>query len=493
MLILRYINQSKMAYRYGSRSQITFLPDSIEKYVTEEDPVRVYDAFIDALDLKELGIELDENAVGNSCYYPITMLKILIYGYSYGWRSSRKIERALHHNMSFVWLAGGLKPDHKTISNFRKEHKALIKRVLIQCARLCMRLGLIEGNILFVDGSKFRANAGNNQTKSIDTWERYKRHIETRIEDLLDECQKIDESEKESLVSINKELQNKERLKGKIGQLLEEMRQSPSSNKEQERINGTDPDCKIMKGRHGSHAGYNGQIVTDDTHGLIVSADASTSRNDLNELSKQINLAEQTLEKPCENVCADAGYSSLNDITPLIQEGKTVVVPNNKQAQKEPKENKFERNVFCYDPIEDTYTCPENKELYRANCSTDKKRIEYRMKAPSACRSCIHFGVCTSSKSGRRLYRQIYEENKELLEKIYESQEGQLLYARRKMRVEHPFGHIKHNLGARSFLLRGIEGVNAELSLLGTCFNIARMITIMGGVQVLVPILRNNT
>ncbi len=481
-----------MAYRYGNRSQITFLPDSIEKYVTEEDPVRVYDAFIDALDPKELGIELDENAVGNSCYDPITMLKILVYGYSYGWRSSRKIERALHHNMSFVWLAGGLKPDHKTISNFRKEHKAMIKRVLSQCARLCIRLGLIEGNSLFVDGSKFRANAGNNQTKSIDAWEGYKRHIENRIEDLLDECQKIDENEKESLVSISKELQNKERLKGKIGQLLEDMRQSPSSKKEQERINGTDPDCKIMKGRHGSHAGYNSQIVTDDTHGLIVSADASTSRNDLNELSKQINLAEQTLEKSCKNVCADAGYSNLNDITPLIQEGKTVVVPNNKQAQREPKENKFDKNAFCYDPIEDTYTCPENKELYRANCSTDKKRIEYRMKAPSACRSCIHFGVCTSSKSGRRLYRQFHEENKELLEKIYESQEGQLLYARRKMRVEHPFGHIKNNLGARSFLLRGIEGVNAELSLLGTCFNIARMITIMGGVQVLVPILRNN-
>lgn len=114
------------------------------------------------------------------------------------------------------------------------------------------------------------------------------------------------------------------------------------------------------------------------------------------------------------------------------------------------------------------------------------------MKTPSSCRSCVHFGVCTSSKAGRRLYRQIFEEHYELLEKIYESQEGQLLYARRKIRVENPFGHIKNNLGARSFLLRGIEGVNAELSLLATCFNIARMITIMGGVQV-VPILRNNS
>ncbi len=92
-----------MAYKYGNRSQLTFLPDCIEKYVTEEDPVRVYDAFVDALNPKELGIEIDENAVGNASYDPVTMIKILIYGYSYGWRSSRKLERALHHNLSFIW------------------------------------------------------------------------------------------------------------------------------------------------------------------------------------------------------------------------------------------------------------------------------------------------------------------------------------------------------------------------------------------------------
>ena len=120
-----------MAYKYGNRSQLTFLPECIEKYVTEDDPVRVYDAFVDALNPKELGIEIDENAVGNACYDPVAMIKILVYGYSYGWRSSRKLERALHHNLSFIWLAGGLKPDHKTISNFRKEHKKSLKKVYI--------------------------------------------------------------------------------------------------------------------------------------------------------------------------------------------------------------------------------------------------------------------------------------------------------------------------------------------------------------------------
>ena len=104
-----------MAYKYGTRKQITFLPDSIEKYVSEDDPVRVYDAFIDAINLNELGLEINSSNVGNSSYDPVAMLKVLVYGYSYGWRSSRKLERALYHNLSFIWLAGGLKPDHKTM------------------------------------------------------------------------------------------------------------------------------------------------------------------------------------------------------------------------------------------------------------------------------------------------------------------------------------------------------------------------------------------
>jgi len=479
-----------MAYIYGNREQITFLPDTIENHITKEDPVRIYDAFIDAIPNKELGIVLNENAVGNASYDPITMLKIVVYGYSYGWRSSRKLERALYHNLSFIWLAGGLKPDHKTISKFRSENKEILKNVLKQCARMCVKLGLIDGNILFVDGSKFRGNAGKNQTKTVATWEKYRAHVEQRIEELLEECQKIDEEEKEkdSLVKINKELNSKEKLKTKIDQLLQEIQASASESKGEEKINGTDRDCQIMKGRQGSHTGYNGQIVTDDVHGLIVSADITTSKNDLNQLKKQIEKAEETLEKPAENVCADAGYSSVEDIKPLLDEGKTVIVPNNKQAQKEPREDRFGKNAFTYNPDKDTYTCPSGEEMYRCQYRKERNRIEYRMKTPSVCKRCIHFGECTSSDMGRRIYRLIHEEIKEKLEKAYESEKGQEIYAKRKMRVEHPFGHIKRNLGAGAFLLRGLAGVNAELSILGTCFNIARMITIMGGVR---PLLEN--
>src|SRR5690606_30211027 len=157
--------------------------------------VRVYDTFIDCLDFEGLGIAMNSNAVGNSSYNPKTMLKILVYSYSYGWRSSRKIERALHHNLSFMWLSGGLKPAFKTIANFRKNNKESLKEVLVHCARLAMKLNLIEGNTLFTDGSKFRANAGNRESKSLETWTNYKSHIEANIIRLLEESNSIDEAD----------------------------------------------------------------------------------------------------------------------------------------------------------------------------------------------------------------------------------------------------------------------------------------------------------
>lgn len=474
-----------MSYRYGDRNQITFLPDSIEDYVSAEDPVRVYDAFIDALDLKALGITLNERAVGNSAYDPVTMLKVLVYGYSYGWRSSRKLERALHHNMSFIWLSGGLKPDHKTISHFRKTHLEVLKSVLVQCARMCVKLGLIEGNTLFVDGSKLRANAGKGETRSIDAWKKYKQAVERHIDELMQEAQKLDEQESESLVAIDKSLRSKEKLKEKIANLLKE----EDDDQRQGPVNGTDPDSRIMKGRQGSHSSYNTQVVTDEKNGLIVSSDVTCSNNDLNQLSKQINQADQTLQKPSDTVCADAGYSSLDDMAPLVEGGKQVVVPTNKQVQKTGIDNPFAPENFTYNEETDTYTCPNDKVSYKGIYRHDGNRFEYRMPS-SACRSCRFYGVCTKAKTGRRIYRPFNHKIKEKLEKLYESHTGQAVYQKRKARVEHPFGYIKHNLGVNAFLLRGIEGVKAEFSLLSTAFNLTRMISIMGGVKPLLEYIR---
>lgn len=158
-----------MAYRHGDRRQNMLLPASIEQYIPQDAPVRAYDAFVDSLDFEQLGIKIEPDKTGCPQYAPQAMLKLLVYGYSYGVRSSRKLERESHYNLSFIWLIGGVKPDHKTIAEFRRMNKVALSNVLRQCARVCIELGLIEGNTLFVDGSKVRASACIDNTHGTGT------------------------------------------------------------------------------------------------------------------------------------------------------------------------------------------------------------------------------------------------------------------------------------------------------------------------------------
>ncbi len=216
-----------MAYRYGNRCQIALLPQSIEQYVPKDDPVRAYDAFVEALDLNELGIEINPNRVGNSEYDPKTMLKLFVYGYSYGTKSSRKLERETYHNMSFIWLMGGLKPDHKTIAEFRRKNKKAIQKVLKQCTRMCIKLDLIAGNGLFVDGTKIRANASASRTHEKTWYQEQLKDIDQRIEQLLQECEDVDEQEEHlgSFVAMDKELAKATTSKSTIENVLSEFKE----------------------------------------------------------------------------------------------------------------------------------------------------------------------------------------------------------------------------------------------------------------------------
>lgn len=463
-----------MAYRYGSRFQLGLFPQSIEDYVAKEDPVRVYDAFAESLDFKALGIDLDEHQVGNSEYDPKAMLKLLVYGYSYGLKGSRKLERACHHNVSFIWLMGGLKPDHKTISEFRRRHKAALKRVLKQCVRLCLKLDLIAGNILFVDGSKIRANAGRSKTYDRAYYEQRLAEVDHRIEELLEECEQIDQQEEGlgSSVAVDKELAQAERLQEKIREALEGFKEGG-----REKVNLTDPDCAVMHSVQGSHASYNVQSVVDEKHGLIVHAEAVSATSDLNQFAEQIEKAQEVLEKRCEVACADAGYADTEELKKIDEQGVQVVVPSQRQALHK-EEGPFSKSHFSYDREQDCYFCPQGQRLsYIGTDNTNGKR-HYQVEERTACHRCIYYGQCTSAKRGRKILRHALEELKEKFEAQYAA--SQEIYARRKARAELPFGHLKRNLKVDGFLLRGKAGAAAETSLLGTCFNLARMITIIG-------------
>jgi transposase len=464
-----------MAYRYGERRQQQLFPPSLEEYVPVDAPVRAYDAFVDALDLPGLGIALEPGKVGSPQYDPRAMLKLLLYGYSYGLRSSRKLERECHYNVAFMWLMGGLRPDHKTIAEFRRRHKEALAAVLKQCARLCIKLDLIEGNTLFVDGSKVRANAGFKNTWDARRGEKRLAQLDKRIAEILCECEAVDQGEADqgSLVKMSEELADQQVLRSQVKQILAQLDAESKTA-----LNTTDNDAVKVHGRQGAHVGYNLQNVVDEKHGLIVSTDVVNESNDIHQFAAQIEQAQETLGQPCQTACADCGYSDIDELEKVDAQDINVVVPTQRQASKK-EAGPFDVSRFTYDRERDGFVCPTGQVLKYRDTDVQKGRKVYQA-GGAVCRQCPHLGVCTSSNTGRKVTRLLKEDLREKLRQQYLAPANQQIYRLRKQKAELPFGHMKHNLHFGQFGLRGLEGVKAEASLAASCFNIARMITILG-------------
>jgi transposase len=475
-----------MAFKFGNnRDQATFLPPVMDDYVGPNDPVRVYDAFIDALDFGELGISLIPKA-GAERYEPRKMLKLIVYGTSYGDRSSRKLERACRHNLSYLWLMNGLQPDYRTIIRFRSDHKEAITKVLKQCVRMCVQMDLIEGNTLFLDGSKFRANASIAHTLNREDIEQELTEVERHIDELMAEAERLDQAEDglPSLVETQKKIEDRQQLADRMKDCLAllESEKRPS-------VNWVDPDSVKAKSRQGTHAMHNVQCVTDDQHGLIVQAEAVGEPNDNGQLLPQLKQAIENIGRSPEAVGTDSGYFNPAE-TKGIEENITVVMPSPQQTNEEKNPDMippgpFDKSHFQYDKERDVYICPEGKILNHQGVDSQRPhRHIYRADAQE-CNRCPHHGLCTSGHSGRKVIRSEYEDIIRKQEAVYASQRGQAIYQRRKQKAELPFGHWKRNLCAGQFLLRGRQKVNAEVSVLATCFNLARMITIVGAARLI--------
>lgn len=465
-----------MALRQGNRLQMEMMPSSIEQYLPDDAPVRVYDAFVEAMDLKELGMDINPSKEGNPCYDPRAMLKLLIYGYSYGVRSSRKLEREAHYNLTFIWLVGGLRPDHKTIAEFRRRYKEALKKALGQCVKMCMKLDLIAGNVLFVDGSKIRANASIKNTWSVEKCHKVLRKAERRIEEIISESEAIDKEEEglPSLVSVNKELADAQVLKERVRQTMEELRES-----EKPVVNTVDKECTRINSVHGTHAGYNAQVVVDDGNGLIVSCDAVDANNDLGQFSRQIDQAQEALGQKCDVAVADSGYAWSDDLAKVDKQGIQVIVPTQRIVSQKAS-GEFDKENFRYDRERDCYICPRGAILRYGGVSRKRYGRIYIIENKETCWACPEFGRCTTARRGRRVIRLVEEDLRSRLEREYALSQNQAIYKRRGQKVELVFGHMKRNLGVTSFLMRGRSAVRAELSLLSVCFNLRRMMTLLG-------------
>lgn len=344
-----------------NRQQSTLFPESLDEYVVEDNPVRVVDVFVDSLDLSGMGFETEAKALGRPRYHPETMLKLYIYGYLNKVQSSRRLEKEAQRNVELMWLLKRLRPDFKTIADFRKDNPKAIRSVCKQFVLLCRKLDLLSDNLVAIDGSKFKAvnNRDNNFTKA--KLERRLKMVDESINRYLEQIEQADSDH-----SRHKHTKT-EHLKGKIATLREEAQRLKAievclENEPDGQISLVDPDARSMKTRGTGIVGYNAQTAVNVTNHLIVAFDVTNKGSDRAQLHPMACAAREAMAADSLNVVADRGYFSGNQILACAEEGIVTTVPSSNTSAS-PGKGHYDKRYFRYIAEDDEYECPAGERL----------------------------------------------------------------------------------------------------------------------------------
>lgn len=464
-----------MGFKKGaSRNQIILFPESLDEYVMPDNPVRFMDVFVEQLDLKELGFERAEPEIeGRPAFDPRDLLRLFIYGYTNGICSSRKLERETRRNVEVMWLIGKIEPGFRTISAFRKDNIKALKNVFRQFTMLCKRMGLMGGELIAIDGSKFRAV--NSREKNYNQ-KKLKKLIELtdkRIDQYLGEMEEADAAEGEAEMKVltadelNKKIEELKKRKGRLEEIKKTLEESGETQ-----ISLTDPDARLMKSRQGTRVCYNAQIAVDSKNKLIVTTDVSNDRTDQGQLSGVALEAKQMLGVEKVEAITDRGYYNSDEVKKCEDAGITTYMDKPRAPN---KDGKFTRDEFIYNASRDVYKCPAGQELVYVSKEKARGLMLY---ATKACASCAVKKKCTNSMNGRTIKRLVNEGSLERTVRRARDNPGKMNL--RKELAEHPFGTIKSAMNQGSFLLKGLSKVTGEFSLTALAYNLKRVINIVG-------------
>ncbi len=476
-----------MRYVQGhTRNQETLFPSVLDDYVTEDNPVRFLDAYVDMLDLNQLGFtHADPKATGRKPYNPADILKLYIYGYLNKVRSSRLLEKETNKNLEVMWLLRGLRPDFKTIADFRKNNKEALKKVHREFVFYCRELNLFELELIAIDGSKFAAVNHTRKAYSKNKITKLIKEIDQSINEYLDNIEQNDCNENEISRSTRKEVKKKiEQLKAQKNILQEYEAKLKESGETQLAL--TDPDCRVMRtGHNGQDACYNVQSAVDRKYKLIVDFDITNEGDDLHQLDNMTNRVKELFKIGGFKAVADLGYQERGEIKKCYDNNIKCFLPESNRSHNSEK-GLYSNKDFKYDAKNDCYICPAKQYLKWSWARNHGGKIE-KVYWTAACRQCKQKSKCTKSKDVRRIYRWEHEEIlEEMRQRVKENPE--IIAARRNL-VEHPFGTIKHAMGHYYFLCKGLEMVKTEMSLSVLAYNMKRVMNIVG-VKKLVNIIK---
>jgi transposase len=458
-----------------SRTQTTLLPECLDDYISEANPVRVVDVFVDELNLAQLGFDGVAPAItGRPAYHPSVILKIYIYGYLNRIQSSRRLEREAQRNVELMWLSGKLTPDFKTIANFRKDNGKAIIKVCRQFVLLCQQLSLFTEAIIAVDGSKFKAVNNRDRNFTSAKLQRRMEEIESSIQRYLTALDTADRQES-TIAAVNAErLQNKiAALKTKMLELhtIEvALNQAPDKQ-----ISLTDPDARSMKSRGNGIVGYNVQTAVDTKNHLIVAHDVNNEGSDRSQLSKMAQQAKTAMAVEKLTAIADRGYFKSEEIQACDEAQISAIVPKCMTSGAN-AEGRFDKSDFIYDAQTNEYQCPASQRLIW-RFTTVEKGLKLHKYWSSHCQGCHLKAQCTPSNN-RRVTRWEHEDILDEMQTRLDQMPDAMRI--RKSTVEHPFGTLKEWMGATHFLTKGLEHVRTEMSLHILAYNMKRVMKIVG-------------
>ena len=462
------------------RNQATLFPERLDDYVTEDNPVRVIDVFVDDLDISGLGFKAEPAATGRPAYHPKTMLKLYVYGYLNREQSSRRLERAAQRNVELMWLTGRLAPDFKTIADFRKDNGEAIRLVCREFVMLCKKLDLLSDQLVAIDGSKFKAVNSRDRNFTRAKMKRRLEDVEASIDRYLQRLAEADQVEPAA--------DDAEVLQAKVGKLRAELQRLKKLEVRMleapdKQLSLTDPDARSMNSRGTGVVGYNVQSAVDSKHHLIIAHEVSNVGSDRSQLATMARQAKDVLEADKLDVVADRGYYNGNEIRSCEQAGIDAYLPKPATSPNKAK-GQFDRSAFRYIEADDEYECPAGERLtYRFTRTEAGKEI--RRYWTSACTHCAIKAQCTSGDY-RRVSRWVHAD---VLERAQQRlDERPEIMRMRRATVEHPFGTIKSWMGSTHLQMKTLPRVSTEMSLHVLAYNMKRAINLLGTEKIVATI-----
>lgn len=466
------------------RTQPSLFPETLDDYVAADHPVRVIDAFVASLDLEALGFARATPAVlGRPSYPPGALLRLYLYGYLNRVRSSRRLERETHRNVEVLWLLGQLRPDHKTIADFRRDHPEALRAVGRAFIAMCRELELFGSALVAIDGSKLRADNSRERNWTAAALARRQAELEAELTRYLADLDTQDGREVAEPGTTDPALPEKlARLRDRQAYYAALAAALAASGESQRSL--TDPESRRMKVRGGTDVCYNAQIAVEGQHHLIVADDVTNAVTDVHQLAPMARTAQAALGGAPLDVVADRGYHHAGQVQQCVAAGLTPYVPQ-PATSKNARHGRFTKADFTYDASHDAYRCPAGQMLPYSCTETEPasapgepgRPIRYYAHRP-ACAACTQRPQCTTSAQGRRIARYPDEALVEAMAARVRAHPE--LARRRKSLVEHPFGTLKRGRDQSYVLLRGLRKVRGEFSLMALAYNLTRVITVLG-------------